>query len=219
MLGLIAQGSPTPEYCGIPVPINGERLILEPRHPAAKIINSHNKETDEMPEGVKLVNHWYSRRERCEIAIWREPDESVRCGKWINNPVTHQFSTMACSVAWSVEAEDKALKTLSGIIEPHLFKMYYLSGMFLETSKRSGVTYVFRKLRPTLALRPSKDGKSMRILAALCLHPIGYYAESWAGAMVPTDDVMSHLLLMRGDEPMFWRRANQIQPWKPNAGL
>ena len=94
-------------------------------------------------------------------------------------------------------------------------KQYLLTGMFLETSKRSGVHYLFRRLRPTVAISPS----STKILCTLCLHPIGYYAESWAGAMCPTDDVVAHLMLMRADEPMFWRRANQHAPWRPEAGL
>lgn len=39
----------------------------------------------------------------------------------------------------------------------------------------------------------------MRIVACLCMHPIGYYADSWAGALCPTDDVITHLLLMRSE--------------------
>ena len=42
---------------------------------------------------------------------------------------------------------------------------------------------------------------------------------SWAGAMVPTDDVIAHLSLMRGDEHMFWKRCNQHPSWRPEAGL
>lgn len=58
-----------------------------------------------------------------------------------------------------------------------------------------------------------------RILCALCLHPIAYYSKSWAGAMTPTDDVCAHLMMMRSDEHLFWRRANQHAPWRPEAGL
>ena len=43
--------------------------------------------------------------------------------------------------------------------------------------------------------------------------------NSWAGAMCPTDDVLAHLMLMRGDEAMFWRRANQHAAIDPLAGL
>lgn len=30
---------------------------------------------------------------------------------------------------------------------------------------------------------------------------------------------VAHLMLMRGDEVMFWRRSNQHAPWRPEAGL
>ena len=59
----------------------------------------------------------------------------------------------------------------------------------------------------------------MKILACLCMHPIAYYAGSWAGAMCPTDDVIAHLSLMRADEHMFWKRSNQHPPYRPEAGL
>jgi hypothetical protein len=37
--------------------------------------------------------------------------------------------------------------------------------------------------------------------------------------MCPTDDVIAHLQLMRGDERMFWKRSNQHPSWRPEAGL
>ena len=40
-----------------------------------------------------------------------------------------------------------------------------------------------------------------------------------SGALRPTDDVIAHLLMMRGDEPMFWRRANQHEAWEVESGL
>lgn len=98
--------------------------------------------------------------------------------------------------------------------------MYLLTGMFLERSPRSGLTYLFRKLRPTVVLDArNNDATRVRVLCTLCLHPIAYYEGSWAGAMTPTDDVVSHLMLMRGDEHMFWRRANQHGATHSEAGL
>ena len=81
------------------------------------------------------------------------------------------------------------------------------------------VLSAFRRLKPTVAISLKGTDKSPRILCALCLHPIAYYEDSWAGAMCPTDDVIAHLALMRGDEAMYWRRANQHPPWRPEAGL
>ena len=114
-------------------------------------------------------------------------------------------------------AEANALDKLLGHVGKHKFKQYVLCGMFLETSLKSGVTYLFKKLRPTLALRPVED--HMKVIAALCLHPVGYYQESYGGCMVPTDDVLAHLLCMRGDEHFFWRKANQHQIYEAESGV
>jgi hypothetical protein len=85
--------------------------------------------------------------------------------------------------------------------------LYLLTGHFSEVSKRSQLTYLFRKGRPTIVLRESDDGAYA--LCALCLHPIGYYGDTWAGVMCPTDEVLAHLLMMRGSEEKFWANANQ----------
>lgn len=92
-----------------------------------------------------------------------------------------------------------------------------MTGGFIETSKRSGVTYLFRRLRPTLALKDNNG--EMKILCALCLHSIGFYRGTWAGALCPTDDVISHLVMMRGSEAKFWAHANQHHPVRPEAGI
>jgi hypothetical protein len=89
--------------------------------------------------------------------------------------------------------------------------------MFLERSQRSGIMYLFRRLKPTVAI--NTNGEDCRVMCTLCMHPIAYYQGSWAGAMCPTDDVVAHLMLMRGDEPMFWRRSNQHPAYRPEAGL
>jgi hypothetical protein len=208
----------TGEWAGIPMPIEGERLVIEPSYPWAQAFESKEEAED---DGWRLRNCWYSRRWRCEI-ILMEKDGKVALGKL---PAFHHLGydlrTMGCSVAWGVEQERNALQLLGGMIRHHAFKKYLLTGMFLETSERSGVTYLFRKLKPTVAIAPARgdpeDG--MRILAALCMHPIAYYEGSWAGAMCPTDDVIAHLSLMRGDERLFWARSNQHPPYRPEAGL
>ena len=92
-----------------------------------------------------------------------------------------------------------------------------LTGHFSETSKDSQVMYVFRRGRPTIALR--EVGEEFRILCALCLHPIGYYGDTWAGVMCPTDEVIAHLLMMRGSEAKFWANANQHPLNQPSAGV
>lgn len=97
------------------------------------------------------------------------------------------------------------------------WRSYILAGTFVETSKRSGVKYIFRKLRPTVALREHEGG--LRCIAVLCLHPLGYYQETWCGTLAPTDDVLAHLLMMRGDERKYWAKAEHHRPWETEAGM
>lgn len=229
VLDKISKHKTANEYCGLPYPIPGERLVLEPRHPAAKVYNQVDSEailkrkggyscgSSDVNESTFLRNSFWSTKLRSEVVIY-SIDGKI---KWGIMPGVHHFEqdmkTMGCATAWSMSAELKAMETLRSLIPHHLFEMYFLTGMFLETSKRSGITYMFRRLKPTVAVRA--DDKGSRILCCLCLHPIGYYEYTWAGAMVPTDDVIAHLLLMRSDEKYYWKKANQIRPYLPNAGL
>jgi hypothetical protein len=209
------------EWAGIPMPLEGHELTIEPTYPHAKEIMAITKEPQE-EDGVRFVNTWYSRRLQSEIYVWREPDGRLMGGKVndVARGLELAINTAACSVAWGIEQEHRALKLLGGMIRHHAFKAYLLSGMFIERSERSGVRYIFRKLRPTIALAPERPGeKKIRFLAALCQHPIGYYRGSWGGAMCPTDEVVAHLSMMRGDEHMFWKRSNQHPAWSRSAGL
>jgi hypothetical protein len=96
---------------------------------------------------------------------------------------------------------------------------YILNGGFAETSKRSRVTYLFRKGFPTLALKKNEETDSTRFLAALCLHPLAFYDQTFAGAMAPSDEVLATLLMMRGDEHRLWRESNQHTMWDPRSGV
>lgn len=131
------------------------------------------------------------------------------------------LKTMGACDAWDLDAEHRARDTLRAMLTERQWMHYDMCGSFFETSPRSRLTYVFRRLRPTIALSfRGRDGREwVRCLAVLCLHPIGYYARSWAGCMVPSDDVIAHLSWMRGDEAGFWRQANQHDPASPEAGL
>lgn len=204
------------EWAGIPVPIEGERLIVEPSYPFAKVLT--NKEAPDESDGWRLRNSWYDRRWRCDTIIM-EKDGKIEWGRVpAFHSLEHQLSTLGCSAAWGLEQEHKALQLLGTMVRHNQMKQYVLTGSFLEQSKRSGMYYMFRRLRPTVAFR-ADDKRGSRILCALCMHPIAYYANSWAGAMCPTDDVIAHLTMMRGDEHMFWKRCNQHPPYRPEAGL
>lgn len=205
---------------GIPMPLDGERLVIEPSYPNAKELSSMG-EVAGIPaedEGYAVRNRFWSDRRMCEVLVFTNPAGKIEWG--IVPGIRHlayDIRTCGCSDAWGIEQEGAALATLAGLLPHHAMKRYLLTGMFFETSSRSGVIYLFRKLRPTVAIH-NVNGE-MRVLAALCLHPIAYYEGSWAGAMCPTDDVLAHLMLMRGDEAMFWRRANQHAAIRPEAGL
>lgn len=210
------------DWAGIPMPLDGERLVVEPRYPNAEAFMRMGGD-DAPPPGRRLAadakhrNTFWSSHLRSDVVIV-ESGSSVTWGLVPGaNHLRHDLRTLGCSEAWGIEQESNALATLSGLVKHRAMKQYLLTGMFLESSPRSGVTYLFRKLKPTVAIHTVKG--EAKILCALCMHPIAYYAGSWAGAMCPTDDVIAHLMLMRGDERMFWARANQHPAWVPEAGL
>lgn len=212
------------DWAGIPMPLEGERLVIEPSYPNAQALMAMCGEREEDPEqgdvladSVKIRNSFWSVKKSSDIFIFEQDgkiDWGIHPGA---NHLTHDLKTLGCSEAWGIEQESNALDLLGTLIEHRRLKQYLLTGSFLESSKRSGVTYMFRRLKPTVAIG-QKAGK-LRIMCALCMHPIGHYAGSWAGAMTPTDDVVAHLMLMRGDEPMYWKRATQHAAWRPEAGV
>lgn len=208
------------------MPLDGERLVIDPSYPWAKVLSEFKAPNTDEDEGWSLINKWYSRRWRCEILIMKDPDGKIVHGKLpAFHHISYDLGTLGCSVAWGIEQEARAVRLLGTMLRHHQFKAYMLTGMFLETSSRSGTMYLFRRLKPTVALSPGptrnwqSSEDSATVLAALCMHPIAHYAGTWAGAMCPTDDVIAHLTLMRGDEHMFWKRCNQHPPHRPEAGL
>lgn len=212
----------TGEWSGIPLPLDGARLVIEPTYPWAEHLSKIG--VQEEPEAEKLAgwkvrNLWYCTRRRADIAILQDPEGKITWGwKEAFHHLDNDLRTLGASDVWGIEQESKALDLLSTMVRHRAFRQYLLTGMFLERSRRSGVTYLFRRLKPTVAISSGTDGQ-LRILACLCQHPIAYYEDSWAGAMCPTDDVVAHLVMMRGDEHMFWKRCNHHPPYRPEAGL
>lgn len=199
------------------MPIDGERLVIEPRFPMGEeLAKIGAPEQEPLPDDVKPRNRWRSRRRNGEVYIWEEGGR-IQHAVLPSQRLRMELHTLGCSAAWGLEQEHRALQLLGTLIRHYQFKQYALTGSFLETSPRSNVTYMFRRLRPTVAV--STAGDRTRILCCLCAHPIGYYQETFAGAMTPTDDVVAHLMMMRGDEPKYWGRCTQHPPWAPEAGL
>lgn len=218
--GLKAVADRDSLWAGIPMPLDGERLVIEPSFPNAERLSKIGQKPAEAHEldGWTKVNEWYSAHHRRHIVVMRKPDGETTWG-WLPafHHASHDLHTLGCSDAWGLEQEQRALQLLGTLIRHRQMKQYVLTGMFLETSRRSGIAYLFRRLKPTVAI--SMRTGTLRILACLCMHPIAYYAGTWAGGMCPTDDVIAHLSLMRGDEHMFWKRSTQHPPYLPEAGL
>ena len=116
------------------------------------------------------------------------------------------------------EAELKAVESLKIKLNRNQFSSYVLTGMFLERSPRSDLHYVFRKGFPTIALS-FHGGESARVIACLCMHPVGYYQGTHCGIMAPTDEVIAHLSMMRADERRFWAKSGQWSAMDPRSGI
>ena len=215
------------EWAGFPCALNDMELVLEPRYPYAELAETDasveaerkRRVLDKLDEklGWKLVNHWYNGHSIIHVFHTREGRaKHIRMPTYGSNSMNLQINTIGAARAWDFKAENIATERLRQLVKEWPWECYMMSGSFLETSPRSNILYMFRRCRPTIAF--THDGETVKILAALCLHPIGYYLDSFAGVMVPTDDVIAHLMLMRADERRFWAKANQHHLWEPEAG-
>lgn len=223
---------------GVPIPVVGEEhppdLVMAPGVPLAEVfhmnqaLRRHQQQQTEMADELSLArlhvrNSWHMLGDQtvCVVDTEKGPmafpdyDAGRRLRKLIRgNEVRHQAHQRA-------EAEFKALASLKKRISESQFDSYVLSGIFPERSKRSDIWYFFRKGYPTLAV--SFHGESYRnqgkVLAALCLHPMGYYQGTHVGLMTPTDEVIAHLLMMRADEHKFWAKSGQWRAEDTRSGI
>jgi len=219
------------DWSGLPVPVEGLDLVLEPRYKHKCLSDFRWKEWyDEhgnrhaidpppppQPSEFRRVNSWWNARYQVIIVVVKDKQGHAQFRLLFEDRLAFTIRTLDAAAVWPVEAEKKAQEKLASLIPAEAFELYVLTGHFSEISKRSGLTYLFRKGRPTIALR--QDEEVNYELCALCLHPIGYYGDTWAGVMCPTDEVIAHLLMMRGSEEKFWANANQHPLDRPAAGL
>jgi len=218
-------------WSGLPIPVVGLKLILEPRYKHKAIAEFRWKEfydddgtrheipEEQSPEPSEFtwINSWWNSRYQLTVIVLRDKAGRARFNISTEDRLSMTIRTIEAAAVWPVEAEQKAQRKLESLIPAESYELYMLTGHFPELSKRSQVTYLFRKGRPTIALRQNEEGAS--VLCALCLHPIGYYDKTWAGVMCPTDEVIAHLLMMRGSEEKFWANANQHSVEHPAAGI
>ena len=208
------------EWAGFPMLVEGFPLVLEPRYPYQLRMEKKPDPPgpgEESSAGYEVVNSWFNARLGTTIQVLRK-DDNIRAGIVVGvNKLTMLIGTLGASQAWLPAAEMKAQQKLAALITEWAMQCYLMTGMFLERSKRSGVTYLFRRLRPTIAM--SAGHNEMKGLCALCRHSIGYYEGTHAGAMTPTDDVIAALVWMRGDEHKFWQGCNQHPLHYPQAAV
>jgi len=219
------------DWSGLPIPVPGLSMVLEPRYKHQGIAEFRWKECyDESgvrevleeeptsePSEYRRVNSWWDSRHRATINVVHDKQGRARFYPSFPDRLAFTIRTMDAAAVWPVEAEQRAQSKLATLIPTGQYDLYFLTGHFAEVSERSQVTYLFRKGRPTIALRQTEEDSN--VLCALCLHPIGYYGDTWAGVMCPTDEVIAHLLMMRGSEEKYWANANQHPVDHPNAGL
>ena len=209
--------------------LNGK--VLNPDDPPSREIDRECSPED-VGERQRVRNQWWSHRLRTTMwMVWHgEPGDSdfnVELARmpWSIQMEPHlRFNMMldtmdAGQQAWSADAELLAMEGLQSMVEPGQFDAYVLTGMFMERSRRSQAIYIFRKCRPTVVMLPSRNRETWGPACALCLHPIAFYTKTFAGGMVPTDDVIAHLSLMRADEHRYWRLANQHPIDRKEAGI
>ena len=226
------------EWAGAPMPIDTYPLVVAPSYEFQGLngVCWNKAEEDEEPkktnldvvsdilqETIEPVNSWWCSDRGGNVCIFRVGARTVfyidrDYARRSSRTLQRSFAAFEAAQVLDADAELMAMDKLKSLVRPHLFDGYLLHGMILETSPRSGVTYILRKGRPTIALRPDAGG-NMRILCCLCMHPIGYYAGTFVGCMVPTDEVISHLILIRAKEEFFWRKANQHPASAWEAGL
>lgn len=218
------------EY-GMPLPTMFEinrRMILAPKVPMHHIAAIPRTDfEDELSQQIqlKIRNSWVMLGDK-EVAIVDTEQGPYIFPRYMAGTRLRKLLDglhLQAGSALSAEAELRAIESLKTRISENQFKLYVLCGCFAEESKRSGLHYFFRKGLPTLVCSfhtGYQDGyASGRVIAALCLHPMGYHAGSHVGIMCPTDEIICALLMMRENEHTFWKKSGQWSASDPRSGL
>lgn len=207
------------DYAGVPVPWTKFRVLLAPGAKASRVAEMVSDEsqyrfapasdsvhrTVMLSKGIVLIRFKDSEG---KLHIYRDGIAAQRFELYIE--------AMSARRSCLADAEWKAMQRLMTMLSEEQREDYVLSASFAERG-RSNVLYGFRKGLPTLAIAIGEEAGTP--LAALCLHPLGYYEGTHAGVLAPSDDVIAALLMMRSDEKFFWRKANQISPQDPLAAM
>jgi hypothetical protein len=184
-----------------------------------KVVKAYERSDD---QELEVVNRWFSESLDSTVLICEDRKTKkrfVRVREREFHVINFMYGTghIAANI-YKIENEERAMQKLKTHLHEKQYASYFLTGQFEEQSKKSGVYYFFRRCRPTIAARSDND-VGWKFLASLCFHPVGYYSNSWCGGLVPSDDIISHLLMMRADEHMYWRKANQHSLRAPQANI
>ena len=213
-------GMPLPVFVGeeIKTPITAQGTPLHPNFG----LNLTAMAEDLLEQGIPVRNSWSTLGDKtvCVVNTEKGPmylpeyHAGTRLRMFMNGLSIRMASYL------NTEAEISAMLSLKEKLKPQQWRCYVLNGAFIERSKRSDIYYFFRKGFPTLAVSfhgTNADGG--KVLAALCLHPMGYWPGTFAGVMTPTDEVITHLLLMRTNERKYWAKCGQWNASDLRSGL
>lgn len=239
-------------WAGFPVPRPGSpALVLDVRHPLRGYIERVSQRgdsaaarralattrieqmlNDQRPADMRRTysHSWWSERlvswihvavtASGRVVLADAPEHRERL--WVER-IELLARTFSAAQRLTIGMERRAQRRLRAVVTRRQWRSYVVSGEFSERSPRSGVTYWFRRLRPTLAVTMRAKAqvlhRAVGIRTALCSHGVAYHSESFTGVLAPTDDVLSHLLLMRADEPRLWRVATQHTLADPRSGV
>jgi len=168
---------------------------------------------DENVAGPEISNYWEP-SPRAVVAYSVKGKFKVRVEDRSKERFDMYVKSLLCQAgAVDSDAELKAMLALKKRINDNQWDSYLLGNAFPETSTRSGVTYIFRKGLPTIAMRcvkrTDRPGEERNFLAALCSHPLGWYSGTHVGCYPPSDEVLANLLCMRADEHELWKKSHQ----------
>ena len=155
----------------------------------------------------RLIGHRYV------FTTFRRKETPDKTEGYLCVPVAMRLEMLLASLAarghQRAQPEVVAQRRLLQYLNPRQIESYVLSGAFIERGPRSNVAYVFRRGLPIIALRAEDGDEECHPLATLCIHPLGYFDETNAGVMPPSDEVLALLLMLRADEVMLWRKCEQ----------
>ena len=214
------------------VPISGEELIDQENIPFEEFTGEFwERMIERWDAGADaevvwtLINIWEA-NPRFRVEVYRSKDDTRylhiprRNKKYSRWGLIIRTDAVRMRVT-NLKAERKARQLLMEQLSGRQKRALELTGAFVEVGQ-SGLHYRISFNRPTLAWKiVAVNGreKELEFVGSFCLHPLGYYSESFAGCMPPSDEMLAHLKMIRADERLYWRKANQHEIDDPLGGL